>query len=162
MKTTGRPEWVLPPVCKCHNTPLPLWCDACMSIRGPLLNCAADNRRLSGTRVNTLHNLLKDHFKKASLHEVTWCGMRVICPHRRMNLDPSALVSSGRGTLLGRRYDTLSLHSGLDISQGRGQALRLRRQSGAVNGCLSWQITLNPCCLNDPQLTSVFGFFYVV
>lgn len=70
MKTTGRPEWVLPPVCKCHNTPLPLWCDACMSVKGPLLNCTADSRRLSCT----LHNMLKDHFKKASLHEVTWAA----------------------------------------------------------------------------------------
>lgn len=74
MKTTGRPEWVLPPVCQCHNTPLPLWCDACMSIRGPLLNCAADSRRLSCTRVNALYNLLKDHFKRASLREVTWAA----------------------------------------------------------------------------------------
>lgn len=68
---------------------------------------------------------------------------RHACHLSSLPSEPSALlalVSSGGGTLPGRRYDTVSLHTGLDSSRGRGQASRLRRQSGAVNGCLSWQI----------------------
>ncbi|CAB1449232.1 unnamed protein product [Pleuronectes platessa] len=47
---------------------------------------------------------------------------------------PLALVSSGGGTLPGRLYDTVSLHTWLDSRQGRGRDSRLQRQSGAVNG----------------------------
>lgn len=116
---------------------------ASMSIRGPLLNCMADSRRLSRTRTHTHTHAPQRPFLKSLPPLDKPSGMLVICPCRCLNLGP-ALVSSGGGTLLRHRYDTVSLHTGLDSGQGRGQALRPRRQSGAVNGCLSWQIDHPP------------------
>lgn len=158
MKTIGRPEWVWPPVCKCHNMPVPVWCFASvqyasMGIRGPLLNCVADSRRLSHTNTHTPQQAQRPFLKSLPpLDEPS--GMHVICPRRRLNPGPSALVSFGGGTLPGRLYDTVSLHTGLDSGQGRGQALRLAQQSGAVYGCPSWQIDHPPslllpiCCIS--------------
>ncbi|KAK5860743.1 hypothetical protein PBY51_022203 [Eleginops maclovinus] len=48
--------------------------------------------------------------------------MRVICPRRRLN--PAALVSSGGGTLPGRLYDTVSLHTGPHAAQGGGRCCK--------------------------------------
>lgn len=122
------------PVCNCNNRPLLLWCVSA-GIRGPLLNCAADSRRLLRARRRAPPPAQRPFLKSfPPLDKLS--GIRVICPCRCLNPSP-ALVSSGAGTLPGRRYDTVSLHTGLDSGQGRGQASGLLQQSGVVNGCWS-------------------------
>lgn len=107
------------------------------SIRGPLLNCVADSSRLYGTQIHTrtLLDQFRDPFsKKPPSHSPGFrSGMHVICPCRCLNPSP-ALVSFVGGTLPGRRYDTMSLCTRLDSSQGRGQAL----EAAPAVRCCKW------------------------
>lgn len=74
---------------------------ASMGIRGPLFNCMADSRCLSHTNAHTPQPAQRPFLKSLPPSDEP-SGMHVICPRRRLNSSPSALVSSGGGTLPGR------------------------------------------------------------
>lgn len=120
MKSIRRPERVQPPVCKCHSTPLPVWCAAnvqfaSVGIRGPLLNCMADSHRLSNTNTHTPWPAQRPFLKSLPpFNEPS--GMHVICPRSRLNLPALQLRchllearSPGVGTTLCHSTQSLTL-----------------------------------------------------
>lgn len=136
MQSFGRSGWVWPPVCNRNNRPLRLRCMRA-GIGRPFLNCVADSRHpFMRTETRTPRPAQRAFSKRfPPLDKLS--GIRVICPCRCLKPCPS-LVSSGAGTLPGRRYHTVSLHTGLDSGRGRAQA------SGAAPAvrCCKWLLEL--------------------